>query len=122
MIITAHVAAESDRFHCDRCTWGRHCDDKNPAPFEKFVITMDGRDFLKSRTCLLPMITTQSQRFMRLHWHYRRQMLPHAGGVCDQPNLYIEAMEVLEKTFNQIEADRARQARERQSRDQHGQG
>lgn len=109
LIVAAHVAADADRFNCKACPWGRHCDEKNPAPFEKFVIEIDGQPFLKSRTCFLPMITPASHGFLRLHTHYRKQLLPRAGGISDQANLYIEAIEVLEHSFNRIEIERARE-------------
>lgn len=64
---------------------------------------------IESNVCLLPMITADSHRFLRLHAHYKNGFLPHAGGICDQPNLYIEAMEFLERAFAGIEADRRRQ-------------
>lgn len=57
------------------------------------------------------MITPATHAFLRLHRHYGNGLLPHAGGICDQQNLYIEAMELLESTFNGIEAERAEQAR-----------
>jgi hypothetical protein len=104
--VAAHVAAESDRFNCAKCPWGRHCDDSNPAPFPKFVIHVAGRPFLESRTCFLPMLTAQSHRLVRLHLHYRRGLLPHAGGIADQAQLYVEAMELLEQTFNEIDMQR----------------
>lgn len=111
--MAAHVAAERDQFDCSTCRWGRHCDSSNPAPFAKFVIQIDGKPFLESRTCFLPMITPESGRFMRLHWHYKNRFLPHAGGICDQSNLYVEAMEVIEQTFNKIEADHLKREREK---------
>lgn len=46
-----------------------------------------------SRTCLLPMITPQSRYLLRLYGHYQNRLLPYAGGLLNQPNYYIEAME-----------------------------
>lgn len=51
------------------------------------------------------MITPASHLWLRLHMHYRGHMLPRAGGIMDQPNKYIEAMEVLSSTFSQIERE-----------------
>jgi hypothetical protein len=50
---------------------------------------------IESRTCLLPMITPQSQFLLRLHGHYKNQVLPFAGGLLEQPHYYAEAMEIL---------------------------
>ena len=104
--MAAHVAADGDKFQCARCPWNRHCDDTNPAPFAQWSIP----GVLESNTCLLPMITPDSHRFLRLHKHYGRGLLPHAGGICDQPNRYIEAMECLEAAFAGIESERRRDA------------
>lgn len=65
---------------------------------------------IESNVCLLPMISADSHRFLRLHKHYDKGLLPHAGGICDQPNLYIEAMECLEHAFAGIESERRRDA------------
>lgn len=58
------------------------------------------------------MITASSHRFLRLHTHYKNGFLPEAGGICDQPNLYLEAMEFLEGTFNGINNERIKRDRE----------
>lgn len=112
--MAAHVAAEADRFNCDKCPWGRHCDESNPAPYAKFVIQISGRPFMESRTCFLPMISAQSHAMLRLHLHYRNGILAHAGGISDQEQIYVQAMEVLEQTYHEIERqrlkDRAREA------------
>lgn len=39
------------------------------------------------------MITPQSRYLLRLYGHYKDRLLPYAGGVLNQPNYYIEAME-----------------------------
>lgn len=57
------------------------------------------------------MITGASHKFLRLYRHYDKGILAHAGGICDQPNLYLESMEVLDKTFNQIESDKLKRDR-----------
>jgi hypothetical protein len=119
LIMAAHVAAEADRFQCDRCPWGRnekgrHCDESNPAPYPQFVIQIAGRPFMESRICFLRKITPQSHHLLRLHMHYRKGVLPRAGGICDQPNLFVEAMELLEQTFNEIDIQRMKEQAKRQ--------
>ena len=105
--MAAHVAAYSKKFQCQTCPWGknergRHCDATNPAPFKQWAIP----GVIESDTCLLPMITRNSHSYLRLHRHYDNRILPQAGGLCDQPHLYIQAMEVLDRAFNEIEAER----------------
>lgn len=48
-------------------------------------------------TCLLPQITRESIQWLELHEHYRRGVLPFAGGLMDQPNQYFEAMSFLNR-------------------------
>ena len=66
---------------------------------------------IESRTCLLPMITPASRLMLRLYGHYRARLLPHAGGLLDQPNYYIEAMEILAERDAKVQAEMAERAR-----------
>jgi hypothetical protein len=99
------VAFHREKFDCRACRWQRHCDERNPAPFPMFAIAEIG---LESRTCLLPMITAASREWMRLYRHYKNHLLPLAGGVCDQPNAYLEAMEVIDAHQSKLAAEAAR--------------
>lgn len=92
------VQAHSGEFNCRKCPH-KHCDDnyarpgsKGPAPFAKWVI----KDVIETRTCLLPMVTDQSWALLRLARHYRNHYLPFAGGLMEQPNLFLQAMEILD--------------------------
>ena len=58
-----------------------------------FVIAEIG---LESRTCLLPMITHLSRQMLNLYGHYQAHVLPMSGGVLEQPNIYTEAMQIIE--------------------------
>lgn len=80
------------KFNCSACSWGRHCDDSNPAPYNKFVI----KGFMESKTCFLPMVTDESRFLLRLYRHYKNGLLAVSGGVLDQPNYYLEAMETID--------------------------
>lgn len=71
---------------------------------------------LESRTCLLPMITPASRFFVRLYRHYKNKILPYAGGILEQPQLYVEAMEVLAGRESVLRAEEL----ERLRRQQHG--
>jgi len=86
------VLQNAKDFDCSTCTWGRFCDESNPAPFETFVI----EGVIESKTCFLPMITDLSMFFARLYRHYKNGILYHGGGFADQPNKYLEAMELIE--------------------------
>ena len=99
------VAAQRDKFNCQKCRFHRHCDDSNPAPFPMFAVPEIG---LESRTCLLPMITPLSHRLMRLYGHYKNHLLPFAGGVYDQPALYAEAMEIIDAQQARVLSEQAK--------------
>lgn len=51
---------------------------------------------VESNTCLLPMITDRSHTYIRLYRHYKNGLLPLAGGVLEQPNTYLQAMEIID--------------------------
>jgi len=46
------------------------------------------------------MVSDRSLFFTRLHTHYRNQILFSEGGITSQPNLYLDAMEHIERTLN----------------------
>ena len=84
-------------FDCDNCIWGRHCDDSNPAPFNQWKIPGNKYvDVIESNVCFLPMVTDRLLFFIRLHKHYRNGVLFTGSGFMDQPNLYLEMMEILD--------------------------
>lgn len=99
------MAAHRDRFDCERCRWGKHCDtdfawpgSRGPAGFARFAIP----GVIESRICFLPMITTASREWLRLHMDWKAGFLPWSGGSMQQPAAYREAMALIESTLNQI--------------------
>jgi len=64
---------------------------KGNAPYPKWTIKGYG-DFT---SCLLPMITDDSNFFLKMHKHYKNGILLVDGGLVNQPNKYLEAMELL---------------------------
>lgn len=42
------------------------------------------------------MVGEWSKAMLRLHNHYCHQLLPFAGGLLDQPNPYLQAMETID--------------------------
>lgn len=56
---------------------------------------------IESATCLLPMITPQSRFLIRMHRHYRNGWLPYEGGLLEQPNYYLEAMELIDSLMKE---------------------
>ena len=47
------------------------------------------------------MISERSLFLVRLHKHYQQRILFEAGGLMDQPNAYLEAMEYMETAANE---------------------
>lgn len=96
-----HVAHHREKFDCANCRWHRHCDDRNPAGFAMFSIPDIG---LESKTCLLPMITSESRALLGLYTHYKNGLLPFGGGVLDQPCVFDDAMQLIEAQIVKIRA------------------
>ena len=84
-------------YDCRACTWGRHCDESNPAPWAKWKVP----GVIESDVCLLPMITERSLLFIKLHRHYQNRILFDGSGLMEQPNVYLEVMEQLETAANE---------------------
>lgn len=79
-------------------------------------VTGEPGGVFQSRTCLLPMITPESYFLLRLHSHYKQGLLPYAGGLLEQPNFYLEAMEILSARAAAIMAEQAERHRREQAR------
>lgn len=69
------------------------------------------RGVIESRTCLLPMITPQSSFLLRMYRHYEKNVMPTAGGILDQANYYVDAMEHIAAISQGIMAERLEQQR-----------
>lgn len=106
------MAWNAEAFNCERCPWGRHCDETRPAPFPQWSI----KGVIESNVCLLPMITRESRFLIRLHEHYKAGHMARVGGVLEQPNFYLEAMEVLSERERLIMAERAEKQRREMER------
>jgi hypothetical protein len=48
------------------------------------------------------MITDASNMWLRLYRHYQSNKLPFSGGILDQPNGYLLAMETIESVINDV--------------------
>jgi hypothetical protein len=66
---------------------------------------------IESNVCLLPMITQESRFLLRLHEHYKQGHMARAGGILEQSNFYLEAMEVLTSREQKIIAEKQEQSR-----------
>lgn len=103
------VAHNRERFDCNACRNQHHCDEttegvsRGPAPFPMFVIHEIG---LESRTCLLPMITDFSRQMLNLFGAYQAHLMPMHGGLLEQKNIYLEAMQVIESHTNKLRSEK----------------
>lgn len=55
---------------------------------------------LSTPVCLLPMIDARIWQLFRLYRYYDKGNLYRGGGIMDQPNKYIEAMEIIHGALN----------------------
>lgn len=94
--------AQRQDFNCSTCK-RRNCDETNPAKYPVWVIKAIG---FESRICPLPMITSFSNEMVRLYWHYKNHLLPFGGGILNQPNIYGEAMSLIDATFARIRSEK----------------
>jgi len=76
------------------------------------MFAIDGLDE-SYNTCLLPMITKFSALMLKLYGHYKKGLLPFRGGAMEQPNCYLDAMQVIETWLAKIEAKHYEEARRR---------
>jgi len=53
-------------------------------------------DEIFSNTCFLPMITAESHYYIKFHKHYKNGILVMPGSLLEQPNAYLEAMELID--------------------------
>lgn len=95
------VAHNRESFNCQNCRFHRHCDDSNPAPFPMWVIPEIG---LESRTCLLPQVTEEARDMLHLYRHYKNGYLPRAGGILDQPAVFMESMALIDAVVSREKA------------------
>ena len=95
------VAHNRESFNCQACRFQRHCDDSNPAPHPMFAIPEIG---LESRTCLLPKVTQEARLMLDLYRHYKNGYLPVAGGIMDQPAVFMESMSIIDAAVIRAES------------------
>lgn len=50
---------------------------------------------IESNTCLKPMVEPWALSLVQLYRHYKNSVLPFTGGLYDQPNYYLEAMDLI---------------------------
>jgi len=52
------------------------------------------------------LITEETEYWIKLFKHYENGILAVAGGVLDQPSIYLEAMEIIQQRTNFIRAEK----------------
>lgn len=88
---------------CDTCT----CVDGDAGFYrwqflgEPVFLDDDGNPTDVSRTCPRKMVTEDSCYLLSLYSHYKAGHLLKAGGVSEQPYLYMEAMRVIDGAIAQ---------------------
>lgn len=52
---------------------------------------------IRTRKCLRKLITERSYFFIDLYQHYKNGVLPVNGGLFDQPAVFVDAMQIIER-------------------------
>ena len=101
-MIAVEVTKNHKQFDCATCTH-HHCDldgsrpgSRGPSSYEQWEV----KGVIKSKTCLLPLITAFTHECLRLYRHYKNGVLLQSGGLYNQPNKYIKAMGVIDGHYN----------------------
>ena len=79
----------------------------DPLECDESIWQFNSEDF---KGCPVKSITQQSGDFIRMYRFFKNGMLPRMGGLLDQGNRYIEAMETIDREINLI----AKEKEERQ--------
>lgn len=102
---------DREKFNCQACRFGRHCDDdygwpdsKGPAAYPIWIIPK----VIETNVCLLPMVTNFSRVMLDMYGHYEKGYLPAGGGMLDQPNAFVEAMQIIDGQMNHLKIERAK--------------
>jgi hypothetical protein len=89
--LTAAVFGEPKNYPCGSCS----CDADGRDP-DGGTWTIAGV-IEQSPICLRRLITQRSLFLFDLYGHYKRGVLPVAGGLFDQPHVYYRAMTVIDE-------------------------
>ena len=108
--MAAEVVANQQQGYliCETCK-RRHCDETRtipgsigpaPIPFKHVGIIN-----IETCICILPQVTEFSWLMVRLYRHYKRGHLwAPMLGLMEQPNIYLRAMELLDRVMPDTEA------------------
>ena len=81
-------------FNCDKCSH-KDCDGEKTKAIGIKRWKMDIE--VDSYACPLTMITDMSWTLLDWHKHYKNGILLKSGGLLEQPNFYLEMMNILER-------------------------
>lgn len=95
------VGQNAREFDCHTCGY-KHCDEDGRLPGSRGKAGYDAwqLDGVNYRVCPMMQITPMSRQFMMLHTHYAKRLLPFHGGLMNQPNAYLQAMETIESKIH----------------------
>ena len=90
-MMAVHVAADPQWAPCGEC----NCVDGR-APYPRW--TLDGET---TNECPRQRVTDDSRRWLSLYPHHEKGHLFLAGGISDQPAIYLEAMTTIASAIEQ---------------------
>lgn len=110
-MVAAAIAHNAKEFNCQKCEI-KACDEdrkiegsRGPLPYEGWTLRdpLDGKTVIfESRTCPLPTVPPRIWALFDLYRLYQRGILFRAGGIADQPHVYLDAMQTIETTEKAI--------------------
>lgn len=96
-MIAIEVGTNATSFNCETCSH-KNCDfdgSRTGSNGPGLPGQWEVKGVIRSRVCLLPIITELSREFLRLYSHYKKSVLMHSGGLYNQPHIYTQAMGVI---------------------------
>ena len=75
---------------------------------DKWVIEDVLGETVRSKVCLRQLINDRSLQLLMLHQHYKNGVLPYAGGIFDQYNVFVQGMSIIDDRSAKILMERMR--------------
>ena len=95
------VARNPHLFQCEKCYWGRHCDEDNRAPRkDHWHVKVKGLSYYKTDYCLLNQMDRGSHEIVKLYNHYEKGNFMVQGSILEQPHFYRQSMELIQGILN----------------------
>ncbi len=99
--MAVNVQLNAKDFDCQHCQWGRHCDESNPHTHDAWVIKLYKAVIYEGRVCPKGTMEPFALQMLDDFTHYQNSILPFGGGRYDQPNIFMQAMSIIQQVYNE---------------------